>query len=1193
MSINRRKLAVGAAVVAGLLLTIIVGLWLGVPAALRWGLESAAAREIGRQIQVGDIRFNPFTLRLALSDLTVAGAPGEGRPLLTLDELHAQLSTRSVWRLAPIVRSMRLQALRANIARLAPNRFNFSDIIDRLAARPSEGEPARFALNNIELVDGAVAIDDQVVGKKHGISEIRIGIPFLSTLPDDEEIKVKPALSARVNEALFQVDGETLPFADTLETSVAIRFTGLQLPTYLGYVPLPLQFSLASGTLDTDLRLAYRRAVTATNERPAQPARLLLTGRAAVGDLALIPNDMKEPLVQWRLIDVMLEEVEPLQNSYRIASVSLTRPVLRATRRGDGAIAGLKSLELTQPGSGAGPRADATPLQLSIARFRLDDGVVQVHDEVVDFRRTVQSIAVELDGFSTTGETPARLTASAGTDDHAQLKVDGEVRAVPLNVGVDASLQALPLAGLMPYLRQFTTADVTGEASLGGRITAAERDGQIAVAVADGVLTARDLSVKGPRGRRALLAAPKVEVRGIGIDQQQRIIEVERATVTGARARAGRDADGRRFVYWQALIAEAPPKAAAGRSADWSVRLQQLDVVNARLQAFDQAVSPAVVLNADGLNAVVRNLDSDLAKRIDVQLRTRLGGGTAAGRGWLRVQPLATELAVDVANVDVSPLRPYVARFANAELASAAVSAKGTLAIDIAKETPRVRYQGTARVTDFAALNPSGEGELARWQALALDAVRVDTGTQPLSVDIGALKLNDFYARAILSAQGQLNLVEVFASPAGSEGQQGKSPPSGGESATTATRSRTAAGESPVRLRIGGIELLRGNVNFTDNFVKPNYTANLTDLIGTIGTLSSEQSQLADVSVRGRIDRDAPVEITGKVNPLAMPLALDLRGVTEGVELPRLTPYSVKYAGYPITRGRLSMDVHYLVEHNKLRAENHLFLDQLTFGKRVESPTATKLPVELAVSLLKNSRGEIDINLPISGSLDDPQFSLGGIIVQAIVNLLTKIVTAPFTALSAAFGGDADLGHAGFSPGSAQIPEAEVKKLETLAKALNDRPALRLDVTGRAVAGVDTEPLRLVKFDAKLRAAKVREIVRGGANVDPATVKIAPEERERLIGRVYDDEKIPDKPRNFLGIAKTIPAADMEKLIMATITVTEEDLRQLANDRAAAVRDRLSEQGKVPRERLFLVAPLLDASGDDKLPPTRVDFSLK
>ena len=713
-------------------------------------------------------------------------------------------------------------------------------------------------------------------------------------------------------------------------------------------------------------------------------------------------------------------------------------------------------------------------------------------------------------------------------------------------------------------------------------------------------MAAGALRVRGPRGNTAQLSATAVEITGIGADLQQRSVEIESATISGARAQATRNADGR--LDWQALLVDPAPSAASGRAADqspeWKLNVRQARVVNARATATDEAMQPPVRLAVENLNVTVRNAGTDLARRMQVQAAAKLGGGTARAQGWLRPQPLATELKVDVANVDVGALRPYVARQANFTLASAALWADGTLALSMPAESPVIRYDGNVRVTNLAALDPDNETELARWQALLLEAVRVDTGVQPPSIDIGGVKLEDFYARAILSDEARLNLVEVFRNP-GVAGAKETSvdarptqtrPP---KPSSIAERFSATAAALPARIRIGGIEILRGNVNFTDNFVKPNYTANLTDLVGTVSELSSDRAQLADVSIRGRVDGDAPVEITGKVNPLAAPLALDLRGSTKGVELPRLTPYSVKYAGYPITRGKLSMDVQYKVQDNKLQAENHLFLDQLTFGERVDSPTATKLPVLLAVSLLKNSRGEIDINLPISGSLDDPHFSIGGIIVQVIINLLTKVVTAPFSLLAAAFGGGPDLGFVAFAPGSAAIGDGELKKLETLAKALADRPALRLDMTGRALAAADTEALRLAKFDTKLRAAKVREIVRSGESVDPATVAIAPEERERLIGRVYADEKIADKPRNFLGMAKSIPAAEMEALILGSLTVTEEDLRRLANDRATAVRDHLSEQGKVPRERLFLVAPLLDGSGDAKLPPTRVDFSLK
>jgi hypothetical protein len=369
----------------------------------------------------------------------------------------------------------------------------------------------------------------------------------------------------------------------------------------------------------------------------------------------------------------------------------------------------------------------------------------------------------------------------------------------------------------------------------------------------------------------------------------------------------------------------------------------------------------------------------------------------------------------------------------------------------------------------------------------------------------------------------------------------------------------------------------------------------MTGLGGTVSTLASDATEPATMNLAGTIDGDAPVEIGGRLNPLAPALFLDIEGRTKGVDLPRLTPYSVKYAGYPIVKGKLSMEVKYRIEDQKLQASNHLFLDQLTFGDKVDSPSATKLPVLLAVSLLKNTRGEIDINLPISGSLNDPKFSIGGIIVQVIVNLLTKVVTAPFALLAAAFGGGEELGYVEFAPGAATLATEQTRRLDALAKALNDRPALRLDIIGRVEPSVDTDGVRRAKYEAKLRAAKVRRLTRGGGeSVDPAKVTIDAQERPELVAAVYADEKIPDKPRNVIGFAKSIPPAEMEQLILKHLGATPDDLRALANARAAAVRNYLEANGKVGRERLFLVEPKLTAEGiQDKGAKTRVDFSLK
>lgn len=281
------------------------------------------------------------------------------------------------------------------------------------------------------------------------------------------------------------------------------------------------------------------------------------------------------------------------------------------------------------------------------------------------------------------------------------------------------------------------------------------------------------------------------------------------------------------------------------------------------------------------------------------------------------------------------------------------------------------------------------------------------------------------------------------------------------------------------------------------------------------------------------------------------------------------------------------MDVHYKVDAGKLTAENRIFLDQLTFGDRVESPDALQVPVLLAVSLLKNSRGEIDVNLPISGSLDDPEFSLGGIIIKVIGNLLAKAVTAPFHLLAGSFGSaEQELSYIEFDPGSSELSEDSKQRLDTLAKALNDRPGLKLEATGRADPAVDVEGLRHAYVTRQIRIAKAKSTGESAVGL-----RIEPQERDRWLEAAYKAAEI-DKPRNVLGLAKSLPPAEMEALLLASAPVQEENLQALANRRADRVKEYLV--GRVGPERVLLTASRTDAKGiDDKGKTTRVHFALK
>jgi len=479
---------------------------------------------------------------------------------------------------------------------------------------------------------------------------------------------------------------------------------------------------------------------------------------------------------------------------------------------------------------------------------------------------------------------------------------------------------------------------------------------------------------------------------------------------------------------------------------------------------------------------------------------------------------------------------------------------------------------------------------------------------KPLRLAVRETTLSDFYARVIVYESGRINLQDlVRGAPATvpTSGAAGAAAmPSAAASTTAAAPAAPPAAASvaiavvdplaPV-IQIGPISLVQGKVFFSDRFVKPNYSANLSELTGKLSAFSATpvagQPPMADLELRGRAEGTASLEILGKLNPLANPLALDIKGVVRDLELPPLSPYAVKYAGHGIQRGKLSVDVAYQIRPDgQLTASNKVVLNQLAFGDKVEG-APNSLPVKLAVALLADRNGVIDINLPISGSLNDPQFRLGPVIFKVIVNLIGKALTAPFTLLASALGSGGDeLSQVAFPAGTALLQAEARAGLDKVAKALTDRPALKMTVVGTANLEVEREAYKRSRLQELLQAEKRRAQVGAGQTpvASSAQSVLDPAEAAPLLQQVFARSEIA-KPRDLAGKPKELTTVEMEALLLANIPADDEAMRALALQRGVAVKDYLASQ-QLPVERLFLGAAKL-ADVDAKWTP-RADLSL-
>jgi uncharacterized protein involved in outer membrane biogenesis len=670
------------------------------------------------------------------------------------------------------------------------------------------------------------------------------------------------------------------------------------------------------------------------------------------------------------------------------------------------------------------------------------------------------------------------------------------------------------------------------------------------------------------------------------------------------------------------------PEAVASSPA-WRVQLQAFQLDGGRLRFTDafapgHATAEPVRADVGGLRLRLQNLQWPGGRGIapaTVQFSARLSPGLAPGEssaaparernrsgvagnaggiewnGRFAPDPLQASGKLRIERFPVQVFEPYFGERINLSLLRAEAGYQGDFSVQDASTGWRVQAAGDVRIADLqlfsrpeaGAVRAEGDA-LLNWQLLSVEGLRFAMdGSSPPQVEVREASLNDFYSRLVITEQGRFNLRDVAAAPApaasAAPADAVTAPASTASSSSTSPASAApAAASAPPALSIavGGVQLRNGRIDFTDRFIRPNYSANLSELNGRLGAFRSGTRDMATLELRGRAAGTALLDIRGALNPTADPLALDIQAKATDLELAPLSPYAGKYAGYAIERGKLSMELAYRIDPDgKLEAKNQVILNQLTFGDKVESPDATKLPVLLAVALLKDRNGVIDINLPVSGSINDPQFSVFGIVLKVIGNLLVKALTAPFALLAG--GGSDDLSLVEFEPGMARLKDSGRAALDKVAKALADRPALRMTVTGTADPQLEREAFQRASLEARLLAEHRRELLRAGAS--QAAADAAPpmdgEARAKVLRQVYRQSDLPDKPRNALGFARDIPGPEMEALLRRHTVVSDDAIRELALQRGLAVRDALIAQG-LPSERLFLAAPKLRAPGEDK-----------
>lgn len=1109
---------------------------LALPGIIKSKAQEFVAEKFHRTVDFKDVSFNPLTLTVKMEGLHLS-EPNSKEDFVSFEKLAVNLSTESIFRLAPVIEEVELEKPVVHLIRTGKNHYNFDDFIAFALKPEKDKKPTYFSVNNIQVKDGTITFDDQPKGKKHIVNTLNLSIPFISNIPSKVDIFVDLAMSANVNHEKFELDGKARAFSKDKDGNVNVKLEALNLLSYMEYVPFKTNFILKDGRLDTDLKVGFMKPETGE-------MGLTVSGDVALNSL-LVAELNGKPAVNLPRFAVTLDKSDVLAGNINIAEIQLKQPEINLVRCAAGQWNLEQMAQLT-------PIADANSGYEPILPKGPDAQVKPATEETALSSEESASSSAMVIGLK-------RLAVEGGV-----IKVDDAMKQVPSGfVLKDFGLQ---IEDVMVNLgeRNATVGSVLSE---------------------------------GARIQFAMKAPPA---------------SVQQKARTAVRQAA--KAAGGSFGF---LIDRIDLK-------DWGITFQ------------NTLAGKSVTTQVDNLNVSVEKLSSDFTKPAPVTVTAKVNKrGTLDVKGTVAPMPLKADLNLNIKDVDITFIQPFIDEKVNLTLRRADLSVQGRAQVSKTGDSLKGTFAGNAAISRLVTLDQMTRQPFVDWNVLKLNGIKANL--EPLNVVVDHVMLDQFFARVILRENGVLNLHDILRSKAGGRKSLTRSDeglpfdkPETGQPESAQSEPVQAEAEKPAAedasktppisalgaasephdvapdeiapeetvyapaeegpppnysLAVRKFTLTNGRVRFTDNFIRPHYTANLMNLNGKVEHISTSPDTRSHIEVHGKVN-GAPLNITGAANLLSQKLSLDLKASVKGMELSQFSSYSGKYIGYGIAKGKLSFDVAYKIEDRKLKAENQLILDQLTLGKEVESPDAIKLPVRLALALLKDRNGVIDLNLPIGGSLDDPQFSVGGIVIKVIVNVLTKAVTAPFNLLASLVGGsDVELSNLPFAPGTAAITDKETKVLETLTKALNERPALQLEITGKYDPEIDAIGIGKQRILRQVRAMKRKE--KGLSETDKVTVSDS--EYADKLKQLYKREKF-EKPSNWIGLDKSLPTEEMELLLAKHYakSVTEDDLLKLANRRGLAVKEWLLEKGRIPDDRLYVLQSEKDTGGANK-----VDFSLR
>ncbi len=959
----------------------------------------------------------------------------------------------------------------------------------------------------------------------------------------------------------------------------------------IGFIAVPL---ILESILPGKLSEALNRPVSIKNIR-FNPFALT----ADIEGLDIKDKNSTDPFVSFDKLFVNIQTMSLFKLGLVAKEIRLEKPDIHLARLSETEFNFSDLIPEKKPKQKQEPKpedqeADKKPFQFSISNIAVIDGNISFWDEPVQKKHTISPINFSLPNISNFEKHIDTYSEPVleSKFNHATISIDVDTK--PFHNTIETIVK-LSLSGLeIPYYFAYVPKNMVGFdisngiLNIDARISFLQTNDQPEVTVA-GTIGLADLEIIEKNGNK-ILALPGLQIDVAPSRPMESQLTLASVKIQSPELSVSRDHDG--IINLTALGPKPSDKTEdtettpteptpADNTPDkpFILDITEFLLDSGRILFTDySATAPAakkpdaapVEMSVDDLVIKLSEFSNapDKTAAYDIHALVNQEAGIST-TGRVGITPLLVESDFSLADLKLAWGQPYIPENVLLVIKDGKFTTSGHAAVQTTPEGEiAASITGKAAINGFNSIDPAQKEAFISWSTFSVDGI--DVSTNPLKINTDKILLKDFKNQFIIFNDGASNMEKIFIKPQKDADDEQK--------ATPETEPKTAdkqASKKVIPVKIGEVLLDNFDFRFIDKKIEPNFSTRLNLSEVRVTGLTSEGFKSADLKLEGKIDEYAPIKMQGSINPLKEDLFLDVTYSLSNLELSPLSPYTGKYIGRAIAKGKFTSDVEYKIDKKVISAHNRVLLDQFTLGQKVDSKDALNLPVGMAISLLKDRNGQISVDLPISGRTDDPDFGFGKPLLNALQNLLVKAATSPFDLVSSVVGGGEELRYIEFKPATATLDDAGTEKLDAIQKLMFERPVLKMDISGYVDMEADRTALIELMLARKVKALKLKK----DSPTNIATIDemvLSPEEYQKFIRQVYAEEILsdPEKQKTVKPLKDpSLTIEEMESLIRQTISVTDAEMQLLALERAQLVKKYLLQGESVTAERIFLKKP--------------------